>query len=121
MDNLFLVDPGEQEKGPSKRVERCSETIDLFGDSIPYQSHSLPSLEAALGIAGNAGTLRRLVYDRLIEHGPATDREMQHHLGMAGSTQRPRRVRLVELGLVRDSGKKRRHEGRASTVWEVVK
>ena len=39
-------------------------------------------------------------------------------LGLSGSTQRPRRVRLVELGLVRDSGNRRASEARRlCTVW----
>ena len=112
-------DAGDQNIHPTT-VQRCTETIDLFITQEPHQAHSATSRAAALGIAGKAGTLRRLVYDCLVTHGPATDREMQSRLSMAGSTQRPRRVRLVQLGLVKDSGKQRKHEGRSATVWQVA-
>lgn len=92
-------------------------TLDLFA---PYQRHSATSLEAARDIAGKAGTLRRLVYEYLCrrgEHG-ATDEQIQRDLGLDGSTERPRRVRLVELGLVEAAPHTRAtRSGRQATVW----
>jgi hypothetical protein len=48
----------------------------------------------------------------------ATDDEMQRALAMNPSTQRPRRIELVNKGLVVDSGMKRRTgSGRWAVVW----
>ena len=73
-------------------------------------------------IVSSAATLRQRVYEclKLCENG-ATDEEMQVSLEMDGSTQRPRRVRLVELGMVRDSGRtSTTNSGRNAVVWEVT-
>jgi hypothetical protein len=86
----------------------------------PFQKHSFTSLEAAREIAGSEETLRRRVYEHLRDCGDrgATDLEMQADLSMIGSTERPRRVRLVELCLIRDSGRTRlTPSGRQSVVW----
>ena len=110
-------DPGDQNVHRPDRVA-CPETLDLFSPKAPpHQAHSKTSRDAAIKIAGKAGTLRRLVYDSLVIHGAATDRELQARLDMEGRTERPRRVRVVVMGLVWDSGLKRSHKGRASTVW----
>ena len=65
-----------------------------------YQSHSGTSIAAAQAIEKNAGTLRGLVYRRLVRLGSfgATDEEIQLGLDLNPSTQRPRRVELVEKG-----------------------
>jgi len=93
--------------------------IDLFP---PYQKHSETGFAAALEIKAPSGTLRRLVYGFIHQsdsHG-ATDEEIQTGLRMNPSTQRPRRVELVERGLVIDSGKKRlTNSGRQAVVWRV--
>jgi hypothetical protein len=50
-----------------------------------------------------------------------TDEELQDALGMNPNTQRPRRIELVERGLVRDSGRTRKTKsGRRATVWEIA-
>lgn len=89
----------------------------------PYQAHSDTSRDAAEAIAGKANTLRRLVYEFIKECGShgATDIECQRELGLDGSTQRPRRVRLVQLGLIEDSGETRSSpSGRQSVVWRAT-
>jgi hypothetical protein len=55
------------------------------------------------------GTLRRMVLDYLTARGAhgATDGELQWALKLAGNTERPRRLELVEVGLVNDSGRRR--------------
>jgi len=86
----------------------------------PAQRHSATSVEAAQAIEPRAATLRRRVLDYLRECGGrgATDEEMQLHLGMNPSTQRPRRIELVEAGFVRDSGATRQTQsGRKAVVW----
>ena len=91
------------------------------GDSYggPFPRHSDTSKAAAAALRGSQ-TLRALVYKAIASSGGhgMTDSEVQAHLGLSGSTQRPRRVRLVELGFVRDSGNRRASKtGRLCTVW----
>jgi len=87
-------------------------------DLPPYQAHSETSLQAAIRALSFAKTARGKVYRYLRDQGleGATDAEMQAALGMRGSTQRPRRVELVDAGLVIDS-QLRRDRG---TVWVAV-
>lgn len=90
------------------------DALPLFQQTPPYQRHSDTSKAAAVAIEPKAGSLRAKVLEHLrgCERG-ATDKEMQAALDMGGSTQRPRRIELVEAGLVRDSGVRRDR----STVW----
>lgn len=99
-----------------------SEQEDLFDipDTVPYQPHSGTSKEAAEEIRENAGTLRANVLN-LLRQISLTDEEIQIRLGMNPSTERPRRIELVQSGKVRDSGITRRTRSRRSaTVWEVT-
>lgn len=105
---------------------------DLFGNPIDPVTETTPPLPSVRGsetseaaaeeALPNAGTQRRRLWDFLEERGEkgATDEEMQEHLGMNPSTQRPRRVELVERGLVYDSGEKRdTRSGRKAVVWKA--
>jgi hypothetical protein len=67
------------------------------------------------------GTLRRQLLDWLrLQPDGATDEEMQTGVPMKPSTQRPRRVELLEGGLILDSGAKRKCEsGREAVVWKA--
>lgn len=97
---------------------------DLFWQPPPRQQHSPTSTEAAEAIEPRADTLRAQVLDylRMCNVNGATDEEMQLALGMNPSTQRPRRVELVNAGLVVDSGRTRpTASGRAAVVWVVAK
>lgn len=87
-------------------------------EAPPYQRHSITSYSAAKEIAGSGGTLRRKVFDHLWFRGSrgATDDEIQVNLHMNPSTQRPRRIELVDKGLVMDSGRTRLTRGRRSAV-----
>lgn len=70
-------------------------------------------------MAGKPEKVRRdhqRILDVLIAK-PLTDKEMQRILGMDGSTQRPRRIELVRMSMVADTGKRR--EG--STLWWLTK
>jgi hypothetical protein len=93
---------------------------DFFDDLPPFQSHSDTSREAAVSIIGRADTLRRQVYEAIFRAGPhgMTDEELQIDLAMNPSTERPRRVELVEGKAVKDS-QRRRHtsSGRLAVVW----
>ena len=101
---------------------------DFFGewseaDRVPVQSHSKTSRQAGKEIKLAVGTLRSRVLAFLLQRGEhgATDGEMQAALSMNPSTQRPRRIELVNAGLVKDSGVKRKTEsGRSAVVWVAV-
>lgn len=82
------------------------------------QEHSETSKEAARQIEPVRGTLRARVLDAIREGGGYTDEEGMGILEMPASTYRPRRVELVEAGLVRDSGQTRdTKSGRKAVVW----
>lgn len=66
--------------------------------------------------------LERKVYEAFLAAGKRglTDEECQAATGLEGSTQRPRRVRLVALGLLDSAPMKRRtRAGRLAQVWTV--
>ena len=73
------------------------------------QEHSETSKDAARRIEPVRGTLREVVYSFLKDAGAdgLTDEEGIAATKMPASTYRPRRVDLVEAGLVRDSGIRR--------------
>jgi len=48
---------------------------------------------------------------------PLTDREMQEILKLDGSTQRPRRIELMNDGLVADTGERRN----GSVLWWLTR
>lgn len=83
------------------------------------QEHSETSKSAARAIEPRRNILRKQVYDILLATPSGlTDEEIQTMTGMEGSTQRPRRVELVESGAVVDSGLTRAtRSGRQATVW----
>lgn len=88
---------------------------------MKYQSHSETSIAAAEEIEPRVGTLRRMVLDYIRQHGRCTDEQQQLGLGLNPSTQRPRRIELVEIGLVRDSGLMGiTSSGRRAVLWEAV-
>lgn len=96
--------------------------LDGFAGTMlpPAQHHSLTSIAAAASIIGGAARSRRRVYELLFSYGGLTDEEIQEALRMNPSTERPRRIELVELLLVRDSGLRRKtRSGRSAVVWEI--
>lgn len=91
-------------------------------ESAPFQEHSETSREAAERIEPVAGTERARVLGCLRAHTRLTDEQMQMSLRMNPSTQRPRRVELVNAGLARDSGEKGvTSSGRRATLWEAIR
>jgi hypothetical protein len=87
--------------------------------TAPYQAHSGTSREAASAIKGKSARLREQVLDEL-RRKPATDEELATVLNLSGNTARPRRVELVEIGIVEDSGERRKTaSGRNAVVWRV--
>jgi len=90
---------------------------------LPFQKHSQTSIDAATDMRGCAPTKRKQVLHSIANAGArgVTDDEVQVMLNMNPSTQRPRRIELVERGLVVDSGGKRRtRSGRFAVVWRAV-
>lgn len=90
---------------------------------LAHQAHSDTSKEAAQKAEGQAPTQRErvLVCLRMCPAG-LTDEEMQEMLDMNPSTQRPRRIELMDAGLIRKSGWTRRtRAGRRATVWLAAK
>jgi hypothetical protein len=89
----------------------------------PYQAHSATSRAAAESIKPNAKSLRGKVLlllrgEFILKGDGFTDEQVQERLVMPSSTERPRRVELVEMGLVHDSGRTRAtRSGRQATVW----
>lgn len=76
------------------------------------------SVSAADAIRDSAATLRLKVLGLLRERGPMTDEQIQERLSMNPSTERPRRIELVMMGLVHDSGcTDRTRSGRKAIVW----
>lgn len=97
-----------------------SEQPDMF-ELPPYQRHSVTSLQAAVLAEPLVNALQAKVFAQIKLCGGATDEELQVALGLNPSTQRPRRIELVEKGLVRDSGKTRKTAAnRNAVVWETV-
>jgi hypothetical protein len=101
--------------------------IDLFGtrpvrERIPaHQRHSATSKAAAVAVKPKLNALQADVLGCIRILSGATDAEIQAHLHMDPSTERPRRVELVVKGLIRDSGRTRATpSGRQAVVWEAV-
>lgn len=90
----------------------------------PYvrPGRQVTSFTAAMKALPKSGTQRRLVLEAIVDaaargYAGATDVEVAKHLRLSGNSVRPRRGELVELGLVEDSGRTRRHEGNDHIVW----
>jgi len=101
---------------------RDSLQLDWTERVAKYQPHSDTSRQAAREIETTADTIRGRVMRFLINNiDGATDEAIQVALWLNPNTQRPRRIELVERGLVRDSGA-RRHtsSGRKAVVWEAT-
>ena len=89
----------------------------------PFQAHSGTSRAAAIAMYCKAGTKRARVLDQISRSwlGGCTDEEGMRHLRMNPNTYRPRRVELVRMGLVKDSGIRRPTlSGEQAVVWTAT-
>lgn len=79
------------------------------------------SVSAAKANVPNRTSQRMQVLDFIRKCGKrgATDLEIEKHFGWQGSTVRPRRVELVDLGLITSCGKRPTPSGRQATVWRA--
>lgn len=92
----------------------------LFDTKPPYQAHSTTSFKAAALIEPTAASLRGQVLAFMRQAGTqgATDEEIQVAMEMNPSTQRPRRIELLGMGLIANSGETRlTRSGRRAVVW----
>jgi predicted transcriptional regulator len=80
------------------------------------------SLAAKIAVGPVARNIRARVFRYLLDKAGvgAIDEEIQHALGVKGSTARTRRKELEKRGLVENSGRVRSTtSGRSSVVWVV--
>ena len=86
------------------------------------QEHSATSVAAAWAMYEESTSLRAKVFRFLASRGyrGATDGEIQEVLDMDPSTERPRRIELLDHGHIKNSGATRRTaSGHHATVWRV--
>ena len=90
--------------------------------TLPFVSSSTTSMEAAQSVEDGVPTdLHRVFMAILGAPIGLTDEEAQDCLKMNPSTERPRRVHLVQMGVVADAGITRKtRSGRAATVWRAT-
>ena len=83
------------------------------------------SVDAADLVAPRTGSQRARVLDAVhaVSTGPLgglTDVELARQTGLPANSVRPRRVELVDLGWLEDTGRKREHLGRGHVVWGLT-
>lgn len=88
----------------------------------PWQIHSQESQDAAFSMIGRAETIR----DRVLAliRGSCdglTDEELTEMMGLNPSTVRPRRIELMNRGLITDFGRRRNHSGRLALIWVATR
>lgn len=90
--------------------------------TMPFVSSSTTSMEAAQSVEDGVPTeLHRVFMAFLMTPIGLTDEEVQDRLKMNPSTERPRRVHLVNLGVLEDAQTTRKtRSGRAATVWRAT-
>lgn len=106
-------------------LERCATCLvprfrPKSGPGLARRDHPDTSKAAAASVAETSGKDRSKVYRAIQLSGPMgmTDEELQLGLGMNQNSERPRRVELVNAGLVCDSeGRRKTSRGRMAIVW----
>lgn len=90
--------------------------------TLTRNDHRDTSHQAAAKILGRTGSKRRQVFELIAEYSHGlTDEQIQTKLRMNPSTQRPRRVELVDAGLIEDSGHRRTTtSGTKAAVWVLT-
>jgi hypothetical protein len=94
--------------------------LEMFGP--PFVKGSATSAAAADSVREVTGKMRIKVYQILLTHTDGlTDLEQQQLIPMNASTQRPRRIELVDQGWVIDSGRTRLTPSNRSAVIWIIK
>jgi hypothetical protein len=88
--------------------------------SLPYQRHSRTSKKAARYAKPYATTARYKVYQFIEKNPGKTDEEIQDTLRMNPNTQRPRRVELLEIGIIEEEGRKKNKSGTEASTWRIT-
>lgn len=109
-------------RDPDAVVRAQMAAMPLFAKPAPSVAGSITSAAAADSLhARTLSRLERVVLAYLASRPDgATDEEMQIGIPMSPSTQRPRRVRLVEKGLVVQQGERRVKSGKNAAVWRLA-
>lgn len=97
---------------------------DKLEDLPAFQQHSRTSRGAAQDAKTFASTVRGQILDWIWSRKDqgATDEEGITAMGIGSSTYRPRRIELVAMGLVEDSGETRlTRANRKAVVWKAVR
>lgn len=96
---------------------------DTFEPSVKLARNARDtSRQAAESVLPHTGTARRRVFDALARFRDRgmTDEDLQRYLAMSPNSTRPRRIELVEQGLVIDSGERRPTDsGASAVVWKI--
>lgn len=111
----------------SDDIVECDGQLDLLADRLPPQpigkvrrDHPDTSHAAAEAIAGAMRPMHRQVL-RALYASAMTDEQLIVSTQLAASTLRPRRVELVDKGLVTDSGERgRTSSGRSAIRWQLT-
>ena len=96
--------------------------LPLFLKPPPAQRHSETSRAAAASLTPAKLTGDRLRIYRYLRSRPdgATDEEIAAALAMNANTERPRRIELQKIGMIRLSGTRATASGRKANVWRVA-
>jgi hypothetical protein len=76
---------------------------------------------AAASLVVKSGTQRHNILRSLLQRGDQTDYELQQNVGIAESSERPRRGELVDAGFVTATRLTREHRGREFQIWTLTK
>ena len=97
-------------------------TLPLFTQRAPAVNGSITSAQAADSLRPAVlNAMQRRVLELLATTPEGlTDEEMQLRLRMNPSTQRPRRIELMRMGLVAECGTRRTASGRMAVVWQIT-
>jgi len=134
----FRCSTARDQKAVNDAVERCdaaklrernreaaAKQGDMFaGPDIPSRPSQRQdtSIEAAGSYSAATAQRTRSAVLTQITRRPSTDEEIATALSMEGNSVRPRRIELVERGLVHDSGTRRLTKAkRRAIVWELVR
>ena len=83
---------------------------------LPYYQDTLTSIIAAESMVGKTERLRDIVL-RALRQQPMTDEQIAETLGLAPNTARPRRVELLQAGLIDNVGTAVTKSGRKAILW----
>jgi hypothetical protein len=100
--------PFTKERKPRKRV------------IPPHVDGSETSYAAALAMVNRTDGLKKQVLTLLQSGGPMTDEAIAVTLKLNPSTARPRRIELVQDGLVVQVGEGKTRSGRRAALWGVA-